>query len=440
MSANAQRFQLGPFFYNGAIQGGAKLYHFAAGTSTLKDMWSERDQDPTVAQPLVADANGIFNGFADGLYKIVICRPESTGASDLVLYTLDDWHIVDVESDLTMGEGALVNSASTIVVGPDVWAHIGGTTNIDVISGTIPFFWAVFDGALTLNHSASLILPEAQNRKVRVGEVCFFLYEGSGVYRLAGYWLPAKQTDIASAATITAPTHGSLIDLTGTTDIVAITASYAGHEFLARCTNAAGLNINHSSSLLTPWGFDYRVYQNEIVKFTAVTSAIWALSLVTGPSIPVGCTIEDNSATPLAGFLEEDGAAISRADYSGLFARISTLFGVGDGSTTFNKPDSRGRVALNVDGAANRITAASTNGGNADTLGGVGGAETHTLAESEVPTMNVAVDSDAHSNGAVSVGGSNGASDSSINNAASGGSGAHSNTQPWIAKKKYIRF
>jgi microcystin-dependent protein len=39
------------------------------------------------------------------------------------------------------------------------------------------------------------------------------------------------------------------------------------------------------------------------------------------------------------------GQAISRTDFVGLFTAISTTFGVGDGSTTFNAPDLRGMVA-----------------------------------------------------------------------------------------------
>lgn len=42
------------------------------------------------------------------------------------------------------------------------------------------------------------------------------------------------------------------------------------------------------------------------------------------------------------GWLVCNGAAISRATYANLFAAISTTYGVGDGSTTFNLPDLRG--------------------------------------------------------------------------------------------------
>lgn len=46
--------------------------------------------------------------------------------------------------------------------------------------------------------------------------------------------------------------------------------------------------------------------------------------------------------TPPPGWLKRNGAAVSRTTYAALFARIGTIFGAGDGSTTFNLPDARG--------------------------------------------------------------------------------------------------
>lgn len=58
--------------------------------------------------------------------------------------------------------------------------------------------------------------------------------------------------------------------------------------------------------------------------------------------LPVGAIIEYAATAPPAGYLECDGAALSRATYAALFAIIGTTFGAGDGSTTFNLPDRRG--------------------------------------------------------------------------------------------------
>lgn len=56
-------------------------------------------------------------------------------------------------------------------------------------------------------------------------------------------------------------------------------------------------------------------------------------------------------ASAPAGFLKCNGAAISRTTYSVLFAAIGTLYGVGNGTTTFNLPDLRGEFLRSWDDA-----------------------------------------------------------------------------------------
>jgi microcystin-dependent protein len=58
--------------------------------------------------------------------------------------------------------------------------------------------------------------------------------------------------------------------------------------------------------------------------------------------IPRGIILPFAANTPPEGFLECNGSEISRTTYSGLFTLIGDVFGVGDGSTTFNIPDLRG--------------------------------------------------------------------------------------------------
>lgn len=85
----------------------------------------------------------------------------------------------------------------------------------------------------------------------------------------------------------------------------------------------------------------------------ADASAVYTRSeveaLVSAGGIKIGQTIEWNSLTLPTGFLKENGAAISRVTYNTLFQTIGTTFGAGDGSTTFNVPDSRGVVARGLD-------------------------------------------------------------------------------------------
>jgi microcystin-dependent protein len=56
---------------------------------------------------------------------------------------------------------------------------------------------------------------------------------------------------------------------------------------------------------------------------------------------PTGTTIEFNGTETPYGYLPEDGAEISREDYRKLFNVIGVIYGAGDGTTTFNVPDTR---------------------------------------------------------------------------------------------------
>jgi microcystin-dependent protein len=90
-------------------------------------------------------------------------------------------------------------------------------------------------------------------------------------------------------------------------------------------------------------------------------------------------------ATAPAGSLFCFGQAISRTAYAGLFAALGTAHGVGDGSTTFNLPDLRGRVAAGK-GNMGGTESGRLNTYVASTLGAAGGAQSHALALTELPS------------------------------------------------------
>lgn len=69
--------------------------------------------------------------------------------------------------------------------------------------------------------------------------------------------------------------------------------------------------------------------------------------------VPVGTIEYFAMATPPAGYLKADGAAVGRDTYQELFAAIGTQFGQGDGGTTFNLPDLRGEFIRGWDNGRN---------------------------------------------------------------------------------------
>ena len=126
------------------------------------------------------------------------------------------------------------------------------------------------------------------------------------------------------------------------------------------------------------------------------SDAVWYLQggYVNPYNIPIGASLEFWGTTaPNSAFVFMYGQAISRTTYSVLFGLMSTTFGVGDGSTTFNLPDVRGRVVAGKDdmggSSANRLTAAD-DGLNGDTLGATGGGETQTLVTANLPAYTPA--------------------------------------------------
>lgn len=110
---------------------------------------------------------------------------------------------------------------------------------------------------------------------------------------------------------------------------------------------------------------------------------------------PVGSLVDwagGGDPTPVSGsikWLLADGRAVSRTTYALLFTNLSTTYGVGDGSTTFNLPDLRGRVSVGPDTMGTAQGAASRLASN-NTRGAVGGAETFTLGVSNIPQFTPA--------------------------------------------------
>jgi microcystin-dependent protein len=76
-----------------------------------------------------------------------------------------------------------------------------------------------------------------------------------------------------------------------------------------------------------------------------------------------GLIIPWSTTTAPSGFLECDGAAVSRSTYATLFAVVGTTYGVGNGSTTFNLPDLTDKTVV-ARSTANSKSLAQTGGAN----------------------------------------------------------------------------
>jgi microcystin-dependent protein len=92
--------------------------------------------------------------------------------------------------------------------------------------------------------------------------------------------------------------------------------------------------------------------------------------------IPAGAMMAWGSDAIPSNWLLCDGSAVSRSTYASLFSAIGTQYGSGDGTTTFNLPDIKGKTIVGKDSGQTEF----------NTLVETGGAKTHTLTTAEMPS------------------------------------------------------
>ena len=79
-------------------------------------------------------------------------------------------------------------------------------------------------------------------------------------------------------------------------------------------------------------------------------NGVWrSISVKVADTLPLGAIVLFGGTNAPTGWLICDGSAISRTTYSKLFSAIGTTFGEGDGITTFNLPNYKGKFAVGLD-------------------------------------------------------------------------------------------
>ena len=224
----------------------------------------------------------------------------------------------------------------------------------------------------SLAAGTAAITPQNGDSFYATAEGLFYDYTGgSWVSRASGGSFPNASTTVAGK--VQTATQSQIDAGTATTG-----STGANLEVMPAQINP----FNLTNAKTTPAASDLITLSdsaaaNALVKMTYANLVPAGSGAITGEMRMWG------TVTPPTGWLICDGSAINRTTYAALFAVIGTTYGTGDGSTTFNIPDFRGRAPI---GAGT----GSATGATAHTLGatptsGASGEEKHTISSGELP-------------------------------------------------------
>ena len=260
-----------------------------------------------------------------------------------------------------------------------------------------------------------------------------------------GFDLSSATTSTATTLT-TSQTANRTITLPNATDTLVgkTTTDTLTNKTINSTTNTVTADNLHSATTTVNVASSIAPTSGQVLTATSSTAATWQ-SVV---GAPVGSVIDFAGTTAPTGWILCFGQAISRITFADLFAVIGTTYGVGDGSTTYNLPDLRGRAIAGKDNmggvSANRLTSAL----NGDILGTSGGNQNHTLTTSQIPIHNhLTLSSSLPINNAGAGGGTttgwafNGgfSGNANFDTGNAGGGATHNNTQPTFILNKIIK-
>jgi microcystin-dependent protein len=451
------------YWINGALASGAKLFFYTVGTSTKKNTYTDATKVTANPNPIILDSQGRpANGgtaidiFLDGAYRVVLApstdtdpptnavwdRPSVTTISQLestaaksTNYTVletdrDKTFLVDASGGtvtLSLLAAATAGDGFTITI-----KKTDSSSNAVVIDGNSS---ELIDAATTY----SISIPYGVVKIICNGIGWYVQYQG--VNANAVTFEDSRTNTLVSPFTVTATTSGTPAAGIGTgITYKAESADENPSDFGAAGFSASDVSSGSEDTYFTLFLRKAGAALAEAFRFACTgasyflfTGAPTAVRTITIPDsdvnlagvLPIGAMLSWGTTSAPTYWKLMDGSAISRTTYSALFAVIGTTFGAGDGSTTFNVPDIRGRCWIGT-GTGTGLTAR--------TLAATGGEQTHTLLEAELPSHDHDISSFPANVAAYGAGGSTAAvsSGATVQTGATGGGTAFNVMQPYL--------
>src|SRR3990167_1216827 len=164
-NGGAQLISFGPFPQNaGNVYSSIKVYHYSAGTTTLKNVWSDESKTTTAEQPVASNSIGICSFYADGDYRFVI-----TDSDDNTITTHDNYRVTSDTGTMWEGNaGTAFPSASPANRWQMFAKHTAGNTLEDIGINQGDGFIGIGGSSLPSYTKANLPTPGIAGRRARV--------------------------------------------------------------------------------------------------------------------------------------------------------------------------------------------------------------------------------------------------------------------------------
>lgn len=281
---------------NSVVQPGAKLYFYTTGTSTPKNTYSDNDLLVANANPVVADADGLFGDIflSPGQYKVILKT-----SADVTLWTADPVGDSQANVDVT-GTFALsgdispaqitsnqnnynptgLSGAAILRINSDAARDItglsGGSDGREIRVYNVGSFNITLKDESSSSTAANRFALQADIVIAPDVGVILQYDSTSSRWRAQGGTsldsLTNNGADIASAATINLTTAtGDTVDVTGTTTITAVTLT-DGDERRVRFTGA--LTLTNGASLVLPGAANITTAAGDIAEFRGYAGGV----------------------------------------------------------------------------------------------------------------------------------------------------------------------
>ena len=327
---------------------------------------------------------------------------------------------INIGGTATIAGAIQLNSTATIVGSAIFKDSVSVSGNVNIAGNTSIGGTATVGGAFVAGGAAQL-----QSTVTAVGAAAFKSdVSVSGNTRIGGTVTIAGAVSLASTLSVAGATNfASTVTVVGAGTFKSA-VSVSGNVNIAGNTSIGGTVTISGANLAAP-------------NAKVCASAYYGDGSNLTGAMPTGAILPYGASVAPSGYVLCNGTAISRSTYSDLFGVVGTKYGVGDGSSTFNVPDTRGRFLAGWDAGTSVLTSVTVSMITGASIGNTGGTQAVALAVAQIPSHqhHMWVSGSGSEEGSeTGVAGFSSQTDwgaiSSVSTGSTGGSGSHSNIPP----------